>query len=185
MKTSVDILANDFTEILPTLSQNQELLQAVNSLITTEPILAKATEGGNRLEKFREILKDLVGNRISLNEAYERTEVELPRYTSIHCHSNRVFASGWAERLTRTELSRFYNQAVMEKLMAEGEVECFVPHSNAEDVNSPCSLHLAGSNQDLKSLYNLLVNSYAHGNWSRQVKIPNHPHCTHVVTRSK
>lgn len=181
-----DIFANDFTDILNTLSQNQNILDKVNTLIANESITGKAIQGGDRLEKFRDILKNLVANKISLDEAYKKTKIELPRSTSIHNQSNKVFASGWSERLVRTELSSFYNQAVMEILIAEGEELCYVPHSTAEKSDSPCSIHLAGKNNDLKNLYNLLIKSYRNNDWSdRQPKIPNHPHCTHVVTRKK
>jgi hypothetical protein len=180
-----DILANDFTEISSVLSQNDELRSRVLALIGNQPMAAKVTEGGDRLEKFRIILTDLVNNRISLTEAFGRTEVELSRQTSVHGGNNKVFADGWAERQVRTQFSRFYNQAVMEKLQTEGETQCFVPHSSAEDFNSPCSTHLAGSTHDLETLYNRLVESYAKGNWTKEVRIPNHPHCTHVVTRAK
>lgn len=180
-----DILANDFTEILIVLSKNQELLSAVDNLITTEPISGKVTEGQDRLERFRDILRKLVANKLTINEAYQRTKIELPRNTSKYSENNRVFPIHWEERLVRTQLSRFYNQAVMEKLIAEGETECFVPHSIAEDSDSQCSLQLAGSNQSLTDLYKSLIDSYANGKWSNQVKIPNHPHCTHVITRKR
>jgi hypothetical protein len=178
-----NILANDFNEILSVLSRNDELRIEILALISNQPMPGKATEGGDRLEKFRAILIDLVNNQIDLTQAYERTKVELPRQTSLYSSNNRVFSDNWEERLVRTQLSRFYTQAVMEKLLAEGETHCFVPHSNAEADDSPCSVHLAGSSHDLKTLYNRLIDSYAKGNWTNEVKIPNHPHCTHVVTQ--
>ena len=179
-------LANEFSQILPTLSQNDELRAAILSLIDAEPIPGKATEGGNRLEQFRQILRDLANNQIGLQEAFLRVSRDLPRNTSPHSSSNRVFADGWEERLVRIQLSRFYNQAVMEKLIAEGETECFVPHSSSEDATSPCSSQLAGSNQNLNTLHSLLTQAYGQGDFATKgVKIPNHPHCTHVVTRVK
>ena len=180
-----EVLANDFNEILSVLSQNDELRSAVLRLAETEPVAGKVTEGGNRLAHFRQILQDLVNNEIDLQEAFLRVHDELPRNTSLHGNNNRVFPDGWEERLMRTQLSRFYNQAVMEKLLAEGETECFVPHSSSEDSASPCSSQLAGRNQNLNTLHSRLVESYGQGNFSRDVKIPNHPHCTHVVTRAK
>jgi len=176
-----DLYANDFTEISSVLSANTELRKAVLDLIDDQPIAGKVMEGGDRLEKFRAIMKELVQGEIDLPEAYHRTEIDLPRHTSIHSSSNRVFCQNWAERHVRTQFSRFYNQAVMEKLLAEGHTQCFVPHSSIEDPGSPCSLQLAGGSHDLKTLYDWLVRSYADGEWVQEVKIPNHPHCTHVV----
>jgi hypothetical protein len=180
-----EFYANDFTEIPATLAKNEGLRHAVLELIDNQPMPGKVTEGGDRLVRFRGIIKDLVNGQIGLPEAYRRTESELPRHMSIHSGSNRVFPDGWAERQVRTQFSRFYNQAVMEKLLAEGQTQCFVPHSAAEDENTACSRQLAGSNHDLKTLYDRLVQSYAQGNWGQEVKIPDHPHCTHVVTPAK
>lgn len=177
-----DVYANEFGEIPVALAQNDALRQGVLRVVADEPMPGKVTESGDRLSHFRNILKDLVENDISLLEACNRVEMEIPRESSPYSASNRVFAAGWAERLVRTQLSRCYNQAVMEKLLAEGETECFVPHSAAEAADSPCSLRLAGAKHRLEILYARLVESYGRGNWtSSDVKIPNHPHCTHVV----
>lgn len=180
-----DVFASDFTEILTVLSQNNELKSSVLILISNEPMPGKVTEGGDRLEKFRAILTDLVNGQMDLTEAYERTSVDLPRQASSHSSNNRVFPENWEERLVRIQLSRFYNQSVMEKLLADGENQCFVPHSRDEASDSPCSIYLAGSNHNLNELYKRLVDSYSQGEWTKEVKIPNHPHCTHVVTRAK
>jgi hypothetical protein len=180
-----EVLANDFTEIPTVLSQNEALRNAVVALVATDAMAGKVTEGGDRLERFRAILTDLVNGQIGLGEAIRRTQAELPRQTSPYSGNNRVFASNWEERLVRTQLSRFYNQGVMEQLLAEGETQCFVPHSPAEDPDSNCSRQLAGQNHDVKALYERLVTSYRDGVWSQSVKIPDHPHCTHVVTRAK
>ena len=115
-----DIYASDFTEIQAALSGNAELRAAVEKLIQAEPIPGKALEGGNRLDAFRSVLLDLTNGRISLEQAYARTEQELPRAGLLHAHSNQVFAQGWGERLVRTQLSQFYNRAAMEKLRAAG-----------------------------------------------------------------
>lgn len=177
-----ELYANDFTEIPVVLSQNEGLRRAMLDLIDNQPMPGKVTEGGNRLTRFRGVLKELTAGRIDLPEAYRLTKTELPRDASIHSHNNRVFPANWGERLVRTQFSRFYNQTVMEKLLADGHTRCFVPHSSAEAPDSPCSRQLAGANHDLRTLYDRLVQSYAEGNWVKGVKIPDHPHCTHVVT---
>jgi hypothetical protein len=83
-----DVLASDFTEILTVLSQNDELKNSVLILIANEPMPGKVTEGGERLEKFRAILMDLINGQMSLTEAYERTSVNLSRQASVHSSSN-------------------------------------------------------------------------------------------------
>lgn len=175
------VYANEFRDIASTLSQNTELRDAILRLIDEQPVPGKVTEGGDRLLRFKEILKRVVRDEIRLAEAFYQTETELPRESSFHGANNRVFPSGWAERLVRTQFSRFYNQAVLEQLMSEGQTQCFVPHSSEEDRGSKCSMFLAGSAQDIRTLYNRLIESYARGNWSGDLKIPEHPHCTHVI----
>lgn len=176
------VWANEFAEIPVILAERTDLREAVLGLINEQPMSGKVTEGGNRLGRFREIMTALVGGKIGLAEAYRRTELELPRLESMYGGNNRVFASGWAERLVRTQYSRFYNQAVMEQLLNDGAVSCFIPHSSDEDPGSKCSRLLAGGSHDLRRLYDRLINSYARGNWANELKVPEHPHCTHVVT---
>lgn len=173
--------AKDFGQITATLSANSELREAVGALAATEPMPGKVTEGGGRLEAFRRVLRDLVNGQIDLEAAYHRTEEALPRNESPYAHDNRVFPQEWGERIVRIQLSCCYNQAVMQELLAAGETTCYVPHSRAESADSPCSQQLAGKNHDLQALYDRLIRSYRDGQWSSELKIPNHPHCTHTV----
>ena len=174
--------AGDFFDIPSTLADNGNLREAVVALILNESMPGKVLEGDDRLDVFRTILVDLANGNINMDDAYRRTQMELSHDTSPHSSNNRVFAEGWAERLVRIQFSRFYNQAVLEQLRDEEITVCFVPHSEAEDISSPCTRLLAGQQQSVDMLYQRLINAYAQGNWSREVKIPNHPHCTHVVT---
>jgi hypothetical protein len=176
------VFAKEFRDITATLSENTELRDAVLTLIDEQPVPGKVTEGGDRLLRFKEILKRLVRGEIRMTEAFYQTESELPREGSFYAANNRVFPSGWAERLVRTQFSRFYNQAVMEQLLSEGQTQCFVPHSSEEDSGSKCSMNLAGGAHDIRVLYSRLIESYARGNWSGDLKIPEHPHCTHVIS---
>ena len=176
------LYATDFTSIPTALASNQALRDAMLALIETDSVPGKVTEGGTRLATFRKILKDLTGGTVNIFQAISRVDSELSRGGSVHASNNRVFPDGWAERLVRTQFSRFYNQAVLDELVARGDKECFVPHSPSEDANSPCSRLLAGKNQLVAELRARLVNSYSLGDWSdKQPKIPDHPHCTHVV----
>lgn len=173
--------ASDFTEIPEALECNRALREAMLALVAREPMPGSATEGGGRVERLRAILRDATRGAIGLPSAILRVEEELPRDSSMHAENNRVFAAGWAERLVRVQFSRFYNQAVLEYLIARGDAECTVPSSPAEDPASRCSRLLAGRDHDVKSLYQSLVECYAKGHWSDALKIPDHPHCLHVV----
>jgi len=141
----------------------------------------KATEGGDRLDQFRAILVELIQGRVSLVQAVMLVQQRLPREQSTHSANNRVFPFGWEERLVRTQFSRLYNQAVLEHLIAIGETHCFVAHSSDEAPESACSVALAGQTHEVAVLHTRLVESYVRGVFTKTVKIPDHPHCTHVV----
>ena len=176
------VYAQEFSEIPQTLLVNSDLRDSIIKLIEEQPIAGKVTEGGDRLIRFKEILKKLVSGEIGLLEAYYQTDNNIPRHTSIHNGNNRVFPTGWAERLVRTQYSRFYNQAVLKQLIDEGQSECIVPHSSEEERSSKCSQFLAGRAHDPHLLQGRLTNAYANGVWNNDLKIPDHPHCSHVVT---
>ena len=174
------VWANEFGEIQPTFQLRLDLQEQVVGLLSQD-MPGKVTEGGNRLELFRGILLDIVRGKLSLAEAYSETLHQLPRRTSRHAGSNRVFTDGWEERLVRTQLSRLYSQAVLEHILIGGGTRCYVPHSSAEDPTTPCSRFLAGEHHDAVALHQRLMDNYTRGRWSPDLKIPNHPHCTHVV----
>ena len=175
--------AEDFFEILDVLTINNELQRLIIALIESEPIPGKVLESnsGDRLGVFKDILIELVNGKVSLDTAYQQTETKLPRHTSLHKSNSRVFPGGWSERLIRTQLSRFYNQAVLKQLLEDGVENCFVPHSESEEASSRCTQELAGGQHPVATLYDRLIDNYSNGNWSREIKIPDHPHCTHVV----
>lgn len=176
--------ANEFSEITPTLAGRPDIRDVMSGLIATRPIPGKVLEGGNRLEIFRGILKKLVAGEISLDEAIRETAIDLAPHSSPHGENKRVFPQGWHERLVRTQLSRFYNQAVLELLSAEGMATAYVPRSSTGS-SSQCSVFLVGKSHDVNQLLAGLVEAYEKGNWnSPLLKIPEHPHCSHVVRPS-
>lgn len=178
----VIMYASEFKDIPAAIKVNDDVRLYMINLIQGAPLLGKIVEGGNRLDVFRQILVDFANGRLDFAAAYRETENQLPRHVSIYAHDNRVFAHGWAERLVRTQVSRFYNQAVMELALGRGESQCFVPPSTAEQSSSPCSVSLAGRVHDISHLHSLLVTAYEQGHWGNKTpKIPDHPHCTHVV----
>jgi hypothetical protein len=173
--------AEDFYEIPEAVAENDQLRSRILDLTADEPIPGKATQGGNRVEDFRGILQAFFENELSIEETIQRIRSELPRNDSPHSHDNRVFASGWNERLARTQISRFYNQAVLLRLQERGEERCFIPHSDQEDRDSPCTIQLANSTADVDVLLDRLNRAYREGEWHDDVMIPEHPHCTHTV----
>jgi hypothetical protein len=175
--------AKDFSEILSSLSDNEELRNRVSALIKEKSIPGKVTEEPDRLSIFREILIDLVNGAINdLEAAYRIVEQRIPKTASKYAGDNRVFPGDWAERLIRTQLSRFYNQAVMEELIEIGESDCFVHHSSLESPTTRCSQLLAGRRHSVRTLYDRLIKNYERGDWDNELKIPNHPHYTHIVS---
>ena len=173
--------AKEFSEIIETVKNNPQLLKRIVSLIATESIPGKVLEGEGRVDSFRVILSDYFEGKYNVNETISEVEFRLPRQYSAYESDNKVFPKGWAERLTRTHVSSFYNQAVLIEIIESGGSECFVAHSSSEGADSKCSQQLAGSRHSASVLLDKLVSSYRNGNWDRDVKIPDHPHCTHTV----
>lgn len=173
--------AKEFRDIPSTLAANGELCEAILKLVQSEPMPGKATEGANRIDLFRPILESFFKGEIDLKIAISDTESKLPRSMSPYSDSNRVFATGWAERLVRTQISRFYNQAVLQYILASGHTTCRIHHSSDEAGTSNCSQLLAGTTQDASIMLERLIENYRDGVWGKEVKIPDHPHCTHTI----
>jgi len=174
--------ANQFSEILSCVSANDIIKQKMLEIISSASFPGKVTEEDERAQELRAILEEVTDGRITtLPDAYSEVSTRLPRTNSRYSLNNSVFASGWEERLIRTQLSRFYNQAVLITLKENGQSECFIPHSTEEDSGTQCSRLLAGNKHSIDELYNKLVSNYEEGNFSKEPKIPDHPHCTHVV----
>lgn len=86
--------AKEFSEIPQTLLLNNDLRKSVIKLIDEQPMAGKVTKGGDRLIRFREILKSFANGEIGLLEANRRTTNEIPPHLSICGGNNRVFATG-------------------------------------------------------------------------------------------
>lgn len=172
--------AEEFNEIIDTLMINNDLKTKVRGLIDDKQIDGKVLEGGERENHFKSILIGLIEGNYDLNDSFRLVEQNIPVRSSIHSGNRRVFSDGWAKRLVKTNLSKFYNQAVLLTILSNNEQECFVPHSSDESHNSPCSL-AAGRQYNAQTMLNRLVDAYENGNYSKNLKIPNHPNCTHVV----
>lgn len=177
-----NIWAKDFYEIIPILTEREDILERVIELIQSEPVLGKALEGPNRECNFKYILMDLINQKINLNQSYNYVETAMGTNGSPYIGNNRVFSKGWGERLIRTNLSRLYNQAVLNLILESGETKCFIPHSIHEKSTSKCSQY-AGQTYDAQTLLNNLLDIYSKGNYGNKgLKIPEHPYCTHVIT---
>ncbi|MCK0746349.1 hypothetical protein [Chromohalobacter nigrandesensis] len=175
------LYATEFSEISQSVNNNDNLKSRVLELIKDEPIPGKVTEGEVRLENLKDILTRYFNGTIGIPQAITDVECRLPRHGSPYKNNNRVFPQGWSERLVRTSISRFYNQAVLTEIVESGGAECFIGHSSSESAGSNCSQLLAGSRQSASDMLDRLTNAYRDGNWSKEVKIPSHPHCTHTV----
>lgn len=172
--------AKEYSHIPATLSVRDDLRNIMkrNSL---QQMPAKVTNGQGRLDQLRGILARMIDGAIDQREAIVAVDQQLPRSSSPHAGENRVFPHGWQERVIRTHFSLLYNQAVLELLAGEGETHCFVGHSSEEELTSPCSVHLAGRVHEIATLHARLLNSYVRNQWTGEPKVPDHPHCTHVV----
>lgn len=151
-------------------------------MVNDDPITGKAVDEGGRTTEFRGILKTYFANENGLSEIISQIPRRLSRIESPPSRDNRTFASGWDERLARTQISHFYNQAVLERLDERGYEECYVPNSEYQKPESDCTIHLAGNTEKIKLLKERLERAYQHGNYHGQPMVPDHPHCTHTVT---
>lgn len=174
--------AQHFYEIPETVEQDDDLRKNILGLVSDEPITGKALAGGDRTAEFRGILREFFNGENDLEETIAEISMRLPRSESLHSHDNRTFADGWDERLARTQISRFYNQAVLQRLDERGDKKCFVPHSDHEDPDTKCTLRLAGRTADIEMLRERLQRAYQNGKYHDQPMVPDHPHCTHTVT---
>jgi hypothetical protein len=172
--------AREFREIPEVLAVRPDLRARMVAL-TALHMPNKSTEGPGRLDAFRAILVELIEGRLAFEAAVAETARRLPPAASAHRADRRVFASGWNQRITHTHFSRLYNQAVLELLAAEGHTQCFVPHSSHEGPDSTCARDLAGRRHEIVALYVGLVETYLKKRPVAGPKVPNHPHCTHVV----
>lgn len=173
--------AKDFGEIAESVRRNEKLKSRIIRIIEIEKISGKVTEGEGRLDALKEILCSYFRSEIDIDQAIADVEFKLPRHYSAYENNNRVFPQGWTERLIRTSISRFYNQAVLMEIIESGGTECFIPHSASESHDSKCSKYLAGSKQSAEVMLERLFNAYRDGIWNDDLKIPEHPHCTHTV----
>ncbi len=77
--------AIDFADISDALNENSELREEVRTLIMHEPIVGKVVEGGNRVERLRLILTDVLIGRIDLEQAFTRAETPMATSKSPTC----------------------------------------------------------------------------------------------------
>jgi hypothetical protein len=174
--------ANHFDEILTTLAARQDIVDQMKSLIENEELHGKVFEGQGRKAAFRGILIDLIHRKLDLKESYEEMERHLNRAMSPYSSSNLVFSTGWAERSIRTQLSRFYNHAVMKLLLEKGQTDCYIPSSPDQNASSKCSIELVGGVHHIQPLLESLIEAYSNGNYkNKELKVPEHPYCSHVV----
>ena len=176
--------AQDFYEIQNAVGENAKLQSKIVELVNNEPIHGKAIEGGDRIEALRNILISFFEGQTELEEAFRRVSSELPRQESPYARNNRVFADGWDKRMVRTQASRFYNQATLLILKEHGDQTCFIPHSSQEKADSACTNKLAGNNAEIDILLDRLERTYGQADYHNEVKVPNHPHCTHTIVPS-
>jgi hypothetical protein len=177
----MDNWAHGFYEIQDTVNANSGLRDRVLDLVDDDPIHGKALQGSGRTQSLRDILGEFFEGQLQLEESFRVVSMELPQEESPHARDNRTFARGWDERLMRTQASRFYNQAVLHTLTENGEKMCFIPHSDEEDRDSPCTLRLAGGEAEVDVMLDRLERAFQEEDYHGLVKIPEHPHCTHTI----
>lgn len=173
--------ASFYDEIPAAVETNEKLQARILELVADKPIHGKAVQGDGRVKALRELLVEFFEGGLTFDELYRAIAQELPRRESPHARDNRTFSSDWNERLGRTHVNRFYNQAVLENLQEHDENACFVPHSPTEDRDSSCTQKFAGREVEVDLLLGRLDRIYDEADYSAGTTIPGHPNCTHTV----
>ena len=175
--------ANYFFEVPDALAANDEVRETSVELVDSEPIHAKAVEGGDREEQFREILRAFLETDLTYVEAKERVRTELPRSESPHSHeTSTTFNKQWVDRLVRSEGNRFYNHAVLLVLQDSGEEWCYIPSFDDEDRQKKCTRLLAGTEQSVDEMLENMRRAYRNEEWDSFPRIPYKPNCRHTIT---
>ncbi|WP_233565581.1 hypothetical protein, partial [Halorubrum sp. Atlit-26R] len=168
--------ANSFFEVPDALAENDEVREISVELVDSEPIHAKAVEGGDREEQFREILRAFLGTDLTYEEATERVRTELPRSESPHSHeTSTTFNKQWVDRLVRSEGNRFYNHAVLLVLQDSGEERCYIPSFDDEDRQKKCTSLLAETEQSVDEMLENMRRAYRDEEWGSFPRIPYKP----------
>ena len=172
--------AKEFSDILESITVNQKIGDRMIDNVKTANFVGKIFEGGRREGVFRMILSNLFQGNLTETQAKNDIEKQLERSSSPHWDNNQVFPLDWVERNYRTQLSRFYNQAVLEHLEEKGERECYVYHATNES-SEECIYIYAGKNHPVVDFLVNLIASYNNGDCSAKYKLPAHASCNHVV----
>lgn len=183
--------ANDFSDIQLVLEYDNHLRQSIkglilNQIMTGNVFVSKADEDQIRIDKFRAILCLYFSCTIDFYQAKIETEIKLNRKDSCYENDNRTFCTNWSSRLLRTQISRFYNEAILNQLIADGEQFCYIAHSKMKVKNEsskfPLCACLVDKMLDPIELLDNLVDAYGGNcNYKAEPKIPSHPHCTHTI----
>jgi len=126
-------------------------------------------------EKFREILRDFFNGKITLEQAIKRTQNEIiPPYGY-----KRI--SRWEERVVRSELSKIFTLGYGDYLLAIGEKDCYIPHTDLEQ-NDACMRLIAGRTIPIKTIQDNIYMNYD----TRIIMhptVPLHANCQHIITK--
>lgn len=175
--------ANHFFEVPDALAANDKVRETSIKLVGSEPIHAKAVEGGDRKDRFREILRAFLDTDLTYAEAKERVRTDLPKSGSPYSHeTSTTFNEQWVDRLVRSEGNRFYNHAVLLVLQDSGEDRCFIPSFDDENPQKKCTRLLAGTEQSIDEMLENMRRAYRNEEWGSFPRIPYKPNCRHTIT---
>ncbi|MGV8162478.1 MAG: hypothetical protein ACP5N2_04075 [Candidatus Nanoarchaeia archaeon] len=173
--------ASEFCEIQTALTNNASLRKRTVDLIKIKQIHNPTIEEEDRLKIFRDILVDFVtGEILSLDFTYARVEQKLPKIESKYAKDNKIFTKHWKEHLVKTQLSRFYNHAVLEELAENNYKECFIPPAESAFHNYAC-MHSTNAKCDVQELLQNIIDHYELNKENIHLILPEHPDCAHVV----
>jgi hypothetical protein len=118
--TPSEVWATDHTDLLETLAQRSDLKRLMLHLIATERILEPELEAPQRVQEFRRLLTQLLRERDDVAWIASQLEERLSSRDAVYRQDAMLFEPGWAGRVVRRQLLRFYNQAVLMTLTDHG-----------------------------------------------------------------
>lgn len=169
--------ASAYSEIDSAISTNIAVKNEMLRLLSSIPQLAgKALQVQNNSSTFKALLNDYLQGTKTLAQLHSGMS------SMSTTADNRTFATNWETRLIETTINFLYSHSVGTVLLALGQADCHVPHTNTEQGNSHCTANMAGRNFNIPTILATNYGAYVNGIFVvPQDKIPNHPHCSHVV----
>ena len=175
--------AKEFSEIKDCIVINKKIKQRMIKLINIKRIYGYVVEEENRERELKLILEKFCNNdEYLLNNGVTEIREKITRSESKYSNNNNVFRKTWENQLLKNQISRFYNQAVLEILHDEGDEKFFVYPSKDQDPSGKCSIKFINKEWSINEILVNIERNYDEGKYDNSFKLPEHVNCSHVAS---